>query len=470
MIAQTDIAIVGAGPAGMSAALAAAELGLKVTLIDAYRQPGGQYYKQIPPEFSAASTSKQQEQAGSLFRRLSHPHITLLTGTQVWGIYQGNLLALFGPQAPSQLQAQAVILATGAYDRPVAFPGWTLPGVITAGAAQTMLNSQRVLPGRRVLVAGSGPLPLALAASLLWAGAGVTALLEGSSQLARFKPQRLASLWGQYARLAEAAQYSWALLRARVPYRLGWGVVQALGTGSGGVEAAVIARLDAGWRPIPGSEQIVDCDTICLGYGFLPAAELCRLAGAQHSYQPRLGGWLPLRDQLMQTTIPGLYAAGDGAGIGGAPQAAVEGRIAGIAAAHRCRSPELSGEELAGLLSAERSALRREKRFQRLYAELFTPGPGLDELATQETIICRCEAIRLAQVQEAVALGADTVTAVKNLTRSGMGQCQGRLCAPLLAAQVARLTAQDRQAAGTLSPRPPIHPLPLAAVAQEDYS
>ena len=479
MTAPTDIAIVGAGPAGLSAAIAAAELGLKVTLIDAYRQAGGQYFKQMPPEFSVTPPSKQQKQAESIFGCLSHPNITLLTGTQVWGIYEGNLLALFGPQVPSQpvgtaeavttnrerLQAQAVILATGAYDRPAAFPGWTLPGVMSAGAAQTMLKSQHVLPGRRVLLAGSGPLPVALAASLLWAGAEVIALLEGSSQVSRFKPHRLAAMWGQWPRLTEAAQYIRTLLRARVPYRLGWGVVKALGTESGSVEGAVIAKLDSNWRPIPGSEEIVNCDTICLGYGFIPSTELSRLAGAQHSYQPRLGGWLPLRDQFMQTAIPGLYAAGDGAGIGGAPQATIEGRIAAIAAAHRGVSQQLTNAELTDLLSTELSALRREKRFQRLYGELFTPGPGLDELATEETIICRCETIRLAQVQEAIALGADTVTAVKNLTRTGMGECQGRLCGPLVAAQVARLTAQEKQAVGNLSPRPPIHPLPLTAVA-----
>ena len=470
MTAQTDIAVVGAGPAGMSAAIAAAELGLKVTLIDAYHQPGGQYFKQMPPEFKAAAKTQQQKQAELIFGRLAHPNITLFTGTQVWGIYEGRLLTLFGPQAPPQMQANAVILATGAYDRPVTFPGWTLPGVMAAGAAQTMLKSQRVLPGRRVLVAGSGPLPLALAASLVWAGAKVAALLEGSSQLARVKPNRLAAIWGQWSRLTEAAQYGWTLLRARIPYRLGWGVVKALGTETDGVEGAVIAQLDSGWRPIPGSEQIIDCDTICLGYGFVPSSELGRLAGAQHVYQPRLGGWLPRRDQMMQTTIPGLYVVGDGAGIGGAAQAAVEGRIAAVAAAQRCRSKEITGDELANLLRAELFALRREKRFQRLYGDLFTPGPGLDELATEETIICRCEAIRLAQVNDAVALGAGTLSAVKNLTRAGMGECQGRLCGPLLAAQVARLSGKDRQAVGTLSPRPPIHPLPLAAVAAGEYA
>jgi NADPH-dependent 2,4-dienoyl-CoA reductase/sulfur reductase-like enzyme len=470
MTAQTDIAVIGAGPAGMNAALAAAELGLKVSLIDAYRQAGGHYFKQMPPEFRATATTQRQKQAELIFGRLSHPNITLLTGTQVWGIYEGNLLTLFGPQAPPQLQANAVILATGAYDRPVAFPGWTLPGVMTAGAAQTLLKSQRVLPGRRILVAGSGPLPLALGAALVWAGAEVTALLEGSPQVTRFGRDRLVSLWGQWSRLTEAAQYGWALLRARVPTRLSWGVVQALGTERDAVEGAVIAKLDASWRPIAGSEQIVDCDTICLGYGFVPSTELCRLAGAQHTYQPRLGGWTPLRDQFMQTTIPGLYAAGDGAGIGGAAQATIEGRIAAVAAAQRCRSQAITGEELAGLLATELSALRREKHFQRLYGELFTPGPGLDELATEETIICRCEAIRLAQVIEAVALGADTVSAVKNLTRTGMGECQGRLCGPLVASQVARLCAKNRQAVGPFTPRPPIHPLPLGAVAGGEYA
>ena len=463
MRAQTGIVVVGAGPAGINAAIAAAESGAKVTLIDGYPRTGGQYYKQMPDEFRTAAPREAQG-VEALFGRYRRPEITLLPNTRIWNINESLLLNLQGPGAPPLLQAQAVILATGAYDRPAAFPGWTLPGVMSLGAAQSMLKSQRILPGRKILIVGSGPLLLALGAALRQAqGVEVVAVLEGSKELTRFKPERIAALWGQWTRLREGIDYVQTLRRAGVPYRLGWGIVRALGEES--VEGAIVAKLDHDWRPIPGSEQTLACDTICIGYGFVPETALGRLAGADHSFQPALGGWVPGRDEFMQTTLPGLYSVGDGAGIGGAAQAAVEGRIAGMAAAFRIDINGRTDSSLAQLVAPELSVLRRERRFQRLYGELFSPGPGLDELADGETIICRCEAIRLAEVRDAVNMGADTLGAVKGLTRAGMGECQGRICGPLLAGQVARLCGKERQAAGSFSPRPPVQPLTIGELA-----
>jgi len=459
--AETDVAIVGAGPAGLSAAIAAASSGANITLIDGYSQPGGQYFKQLPAEFTAMATTPHQHQAEVLFNQLNHPNITLFTDTLVWGIYEDNLLTLHGPQAPTRLQAKTVILASGAYDRPVAFPGWTNPGVMATGAAQTMLKHQRTLPGRRILLVGTGPLQLATAAGLIWAGAEVVAVLEGNSRLIDSALSRSFSMWGQWNRLVEGITYYRTLLQAGVPYRFGWGLVKVLGEARAGVEGAVIAKLDADWRPIPGTEQTVECDTICVGYGFVPSTELSRLAGAEHCYRTQLGGWIPVRDQFMQTTLPNLYAVGDGAGIGGAPLAMIEGRIAGLVAASRGQKGELP----ANMLTSEIKTLARERRFQQLYGRLFTPGAGLDALAEDDTIICRCETVTLAQVKDAISMGADTVTAVKGLTRTGMGECQGRICGSLVAAQVAHLTGRDVPAVGTYTARPPIHPLPLEVLA-----
>ena len=461
MTEQADIVVVGAGPAGLSAAIATAEAGVKVVLIDGYGQPGGQYFKQLPGAFTAAATTGHQRHAERFFRQIERPEITLLTETLVWGIYEDNLLTLYGPQAPDRLQARMVILATGAYDRPVAFPGWTLPGVMTAGAAQTMLKFQRIVPGQRVLLAGSGPLQLAVAAGLAWSGVEVVAVLE-AAQLFPAGLKRAAAMWDQWARLAEGFNYASTLWQAGVPYRLGWGIVSAHGSVTAGVKEAVIAKLDADWRPIPGTEQTVECDTICLGYGFVPSTELSRLAGVEHVYHPQLGGWVPVRDEFGQTTVPNLYVVGDGAGIGGASLAMIEGRLAGLAAARRCQEDTASVEHLSG---RDRVALARERRFQRMYGQLFTPGPGLNELADKDTILCRCEAVSLAQVEDAVAMGADSASAVKSLTRTGMGECQGRICASLVAAQIARLTGRQPEQIGTYTVRPPIHPLPLEVLA-----
>ena len=465
MTVQTEVAVIGAGPAGLSAALAAAELGVEVYLIDSYSRPGGQYFKQLPVEFSATTSTAHQHAAAALLARLDQPNLKVLSDTLVWGIYEDNLLTLAGPQAPARLQARAVILATGAYDRPVAFPGWTLPGVMTAGAAQTMLKQQRLLPGQCIVLAGTGPLQLAVAAGLVWAGAEVVAVLEGNPYLFKAGLSRVWSLWGQGARLAEGFTYARTLWQTGVPYRRGWGLVRAEGTPAGGVTGAVIAKLDSAWRPIPGREQRVACDTICVGYGFAPATELSRLAGAEHSYRPELGGWIPVRDQFLQTSVPHLYAIGDGAGIGGARLAQAEGRLAGLAAAYCISDDRLTDSQLVERLRPELKQVAREQKFQQLYGYLFTPGPGLAELVDDETVICRCEMVKLADVKAAIALGADSVSAVKGLTRTGMGDCQGRMCGPVVAAQVARLTGQDPAAVGTYTVRPPIHPLPLELLA-----
>ncbi len=241
-------------------------------------------------------------------------------------------LALRGPGAPSSLIAQVLILAPGASDRPIPFPGWTLPGVLTAGAVQSLVKRQRVLPGRRVLLSGTGPLQLAVAASLVRAGAEVIGVLEGAS-LGMAALRQAPAMWRHWARVREGWDYWRTLRSARVPYRIGWSVVEARGDGE--VQEALIAQLDRAWRPICGTEQTVAADTVVIGYGLTPATELSRLLGCAHAYRPQLGGYVPRRDALMQTSLPGVYAVGDGAGIGGAELAGIEGQIAAVAAAQR---------------------------------------------------------------------------------------------------------------------------------------
>ncbi len=265
MTEQVELAVVGAGPAGIEAALAAAQAGVNVTLIDGYPWPGGQYFKQVPAAFRADDRTRHQHEAAALLERLRLSDVRFLPDTDVWGAFPapdgGWELDLshrdgarYGPSDPSRVVAPALVLATGAHDRPLAFPGWDLPGVMTAGAAQTLVKSQRVLPGRRVLLSGTGPLQLAVAASLARAGAEVVAILEGLAPTPRALLP-LTALWGQWPRLAEGWDYGRVLASARVPYRFGRSVVEARGHDE--VEEAVIARIDPEWQPIPGTEQTV---------------------------------------------------------------------------------------------------------------------------------------------------------------------------------------------------------------------
>jgi NADPH-dependent 2,4-dienoyl-CoA reductase/sulfur reductase-like enzyme len=464
---QTEVVVVGAGPAGLSAALAAAQAGVQVTLIDNYRQPGGQYYRQPAAEFKTLQPESHQREGKLLEEKVTAAGVEIVTEATVWGAFEGNQLALYGPKSPPNLQAQVIILATGAYERVAAFPGWTLPGVMTTGAAQTLLKEQRILPGRRIVLAGTGPLQLVVAAGLVQAGAEVVAILEGSRPLQkalRHPLNAIAALWGQGDRLREGLNSQLVLRRAGVPYFTGWGVIAAHGQEE--VREVSIAQLDDEWRPIPDTCQTLACDTLCCSYGFVPATELARLLGAPCEWRPEAGGFVPIRDEHMRTKLPGIYAVGDGAGVGGGPLARIEGRIAGLAAAAQVKAKSSNGDETAILekITRLKPALRRERRFQQFYAGLFTPGPGLDELAQPDTIICRCEEVTPADIHEAVRLGADTLDAVKALTRCGMGNCQGRVCGPLAAAVVAQETGRTRAEVGQFRVRPPVFPTPLAAL------
>jgi NADPH-dependent 2,4-dienoyl-CoA reductase/sulfur reductase-like enzyme len=478
VIERVELAVVGAGPAGMEAAITAAEAGLEVTLLDSYPRPGGQYFKQAPignlsvPETLAKDIhTSRHRSAQAVFQRLERANVRVLADTLVWGAFpasdgEGWLITLHGTQTPRCLQAQALVLATGAYDRPIPFPGWTLPGVMTAGAAQILLKSQGVLPGRRILLSGTGPFQLAVAAQLIHYGAEVVGVLEGAAIGWRDAHYALA-MRGQWARLREGWSYWRALRRAKVPIRAGWAVIEARGDGK--VVEAVIARLDEDWGPIAGSRQTIPIDTLIVGYGFIPSTELGRVLGCQHDFRPDLGSYVPHRDDDMQTTLPDVYIVGDGAGIGGAELARLEGQIAGLAVAQRLGT--IDGATAQEAIARRQPALARERRFARLLSDLFTPGSDLYQLATDDTVICRCEDVRLGEIQDAVAGGARTTNEVKGLTRVGMGNCQGRVCGELVARAIAnQLGASeghlpDIEAAGIFTARPPIHPLPLSALA-----
>ncbi len=459
---HTDIAVVGAGPAGLSAAVAAAVAGASVTVIDAYSQPGGQYFRQPNPAVDPDPQEPHQRAGRELWHKASAAGVRFLNRTVVWGAFEDLRLAAYREDTAQaiELQADAIILAPGTYERVAAFPGWTLPGVITTGAAQTLLKEQRLLPGQRIILAGTGPLQLVTAAALVKAGAQVVAVLEGASPgeaILRQPGQTLAAVWGQSTRLKEGWQSWRTLKKAGVPYHRGWGIIAAEGKDS--LQAVRIARLDRQWRPIPGTERRLEADTLCLNYGFTPATELAQLFGVQLHWRPAQGGFVPRRDEQMQTNVPGLFIVGDGAGVGGAELAMVEGQIAGLAAARQV----LGDSTLTRRIEALQPALRREQRFQQFYARLFTPGPGLDELAAGDTPICRCEGVSKATIVQTIHAGADTMHAVKAVTRCGMGNCQGRVCGPLVAAILAQETGQSPERVGQFRARTPIFPVPLTA-------
>lgn len=462
------LVVIGAGPAGIEAAVTAASAGAEVALIDSSPRPGGQYYKQIPDSFSVDDKTDHFTQGQKLLQKLASSRVRVYQNTLVWGVFEASkpamyCLTLHGPDAPERLNAKAVILANGAYDCSIPFPGWDLPGVMTTGAALTMIKNQRVIPGKRVILTGTGPLQLAAAANLALVGAEVVGVLESAKNLVGRAIPYLPALWGQWDRMIEGMGYMKTMAGARVPYRLGRAVIEARGDEK--VSEVVYAKLDSEGKPVPGTEKTEKVDIVLMGYNVTPATEFFRLLECDMSYNPKRGGFVPRRSETLETSRPGIFGAGDCAGIGGAPMSMIEGRIAGYAAA--VRLGHSGNGQLAKAAARDQMALRREARFADMLGDLFAPPAGLYRLAKEDTILCRCEQVTLGQVREAVHCGAQTVADVKNITRTGMGNCQGRTCGSIIARILAAETGRSMADVHYYNIRPPVHPVPLSVI--EEY-
>jgi D-hydroxyproline dehydrogenase subunit alpha len=373
----------------------------------------------------------------------------VMTRTVALAIEGSEVVLATGGEPARRVAFRRLLLAAGAHDRPVAFPGWTLPGVLTAGGAQTLVKTQRVLPGKRMLFAGSGPLALAFPAQLHLYGATIAGVLEaGPLPNARDVAGMLAAARGNVALLRDAARYRAQLLRARIPLRYRRIVVRA--EGDGRVESVTHAAVDADWRVLAGSEETVPVDTLCVGYGFVPSVELPRLAGCAFGHDEDRGGPVVQVDEWMRTSVPGVLAAGDGTGVEGSYAAIHEGRLAALGAAL----------DLGAIATADaapiRARLARKRAFRNALTRMHRVGPGIFELATPDTIVCRCESVTRAAVE---AAGTSDIDVVKAFTRAGMGLCQGRNCQRLVAALIG--TSEHA------TPRLPARPVALGVIARE---
>jgi thioredoxin reductase len=311
---NTELAVIGGGPAGLCAAIEAARRGVEVTLIDENHQAGGQLFKQIHRFFGS-----EEHLAGirgitigdMLLEEARKLGVKTLLNTVAWGLFPDRTVGVTSSERAQTLEARQVVIATGAIENSLSFPGWTLPNIMGAGAAQTMVNVHRVLPGTRVLIVGSGNVGLIVAYQLLQAGAEVVAVVEALEGISGYQV------------------HASKIVRMGVPILCRHTITRALGTTC--VEKTEIAEVDASFRPVPGTERMLEVDLICIAVGLRPLAELAWMAGVRFVYQPALGGHVPVHDASMQTTLPGVYVAGDVSGIEEASSAMEEGRMAGIA-------------------------------------------------------------------------------------------------------------------------------------------
>ncbi|HEY1435611.1 MAG TPA: FAD-dependent oxidoreductase [Thermoanaerobaculia bacterium] len=388
-----DVAVVGAGPAGIAAACRAAESGARTLLLDEGLVPGGQIHRHRPG-------ASAPEAARSWIERLARSGASVLAGASVFDVVPeggGFRLAAESADGARVVTAGRLVLATGARELFLPFPGWTLPGVMGAGAAQALLKSGAIFAGRVAVVAGSGPLLLPVAASLAKAGAKVALVAEQAGWAS------LASFTGGLVRLPrkllEAARYRSAFSAA--PYRSRTWITEAKGADR--VESVVVTN--------GRTSRAVACDLAAVAYGLVPNTELARLLGCA------LRGGAIAVNALQQTSVAGVFGAGEPCGVAGLEVAVAEGEIAGLAAAGRA---DASAHALSAVRASGRTFAARMDRAFRL-------RPALRALARPDTIVCRCEDVTLAAVSSSASARES-----KLASRAGMGPCQGRVCGPAL--------------------------------------
>lgn len=463
---RRDLLVIGAGPAGLAAAVAAARAGATVALLDGAPRPGGQYWRHRAGDTGAGhhDWGKFAGLRAALDAAVSTHAIAYLADHPVWHLQRSDdgftAHVVHGGQA-REVHARAVVIATGAHDRQLPFPGWTLPGVFTAGGVQALLKGQGVLVGKRVVVAGTGPFLLSVAAGLLHAGATVPAVLEANRPTAMLRRPIAAAR--NVDKLVEGAGYMTALARHRVPYRLRHAVVAAHGEGE--LTAVTTAALDADWRVVPGSEQRIDCDALAVGYGFTPQVELAADLGCAMTRDAD-GSLVVVADEAQRTSVDGAWVAGEACGVGGSALALAEGRIAGLhAAAMLTGTPP---DATAAKRAAGRRALRRS--FADGLAVTFPVRPGWRTWVADETVACRCEEVTVGALRAAVTeLGATDARTAKLFARTGMGLCQGRVCGAATASLVAEACGREATAddLAAFARRPVAAALTLGQLAAE---
>jgi len=448
-VVTPEVLVIGGGAGGLSAAAAAAEAGAAVVLLDERARPGGQYYKQPARDGRPAHDDRQFADGRALIARARQAGVQIIGKAEVWGAFTPLDLAVLDETGFSIYRPRRLIVATGAYERGLPVPGWTLPGVMTTGAAQTLLRSYDVVPGRRVLIAGNGPLNMQVAVELARRGVEVVAVAELAPRLG---PRGAAALWGMAITSPGSLRDGIAMLaelqRRRVPVLFGHALL-----GVDVREGGLVARLGSG---------SFEVDAVCMGYGFLPSNELLRALGCRHGFDARRGHLITERDADCATTVPGIYAVGDCCGLGGARAAAAEGVIAGVAAAGRAPPPGLVRER-----DMARRDLARHRRFQDALWRLFAaPRPQ----PMPDAIVCRCQSVTFRDIEAALLEGLPSIGELKRRTRVGMGSCQGRYCAPLLAELLAQRQFRKLDEMALFAPRAPVKPVTISEISRPGKS
>ncbi len=446
-----DVVVVGAGPAGLAAATVAAEEGCSTLLVDENPGPGGQIYRAIAstPVTDRAVLGQDYWHGEGLVEAARTSGATILQGATVWSLDPSLEIGLSQGGHARMIQAHRVILATGAMERPFPIPGWTLPGVMTAGAAQTLMKASGLVPEGRVVLAGTGPLLWLLAAQMLRAGGAIEAILDTTPRANYWRalPHALGFLASPLF-----AKGLGLMREVRAKVRVLGGVTALAAEGKGHLAAIRFSRGE-------GREQRMEADRLLLHQGVVPNVNLAMAAGVQHRWDEIQLCWSPVLDSNGNTSVEGIAIAGDGAGIAGARAAEERGRLAGIAAA------KALGARTALDASRVAQALRRHEAGRAFLDRLYQPVKAFRVPDDDSTIVCRCEEVTAGQIRATVQLGCQGPTQMKSFLRCGMGPCQGRLCGLTVTETIAAARGLPPAEIGYYRLRPPVKPITLGELA-----
>lgn len=441
-----EVIVVGAGPAGLNAAVHAARSGCQVVLIDNGIRLGGQYWRHLPKERESLNYSLHYDFEKAVVLRdevSSHPRISVIAETQIWSAtttQEAVILRALSRSKPGVTSEEIVftttqlIVATGAYDRALPFPGWDIPGVMTPGAAQSLLKGHGVNAGKKMVIAGSGPFLLPVASSLAEQGVEIAGLLEARSPMRWFS--NIHTLLANPRKLFEGLHYARSLNRNAVRMRFNYAVIEAHahgeneGASAGTLAAVTIARIRNDFTKISGTERRIECDALAVGWGFTPDTSLAGVLGLVQKVgsDGAVVVAVDKRQIALETSSKiSIYAAGEITGVGGAALSLSEGAIAGLASA---RSLGKISEEI--YLNSTKALYRsrsKAAKFARALRDVYAIGDGWRTWLKPSTVMCRCEEVTCGQVDIAIReLGARTSRDVKLFSRIGMGMCQGRVC------------------------------------------
>ncbi|MGF7206329.1 thioredoxin reductase/bacterioferritin-associated ferredoxin [Skermanella aerolata] len=449
-----DLAVIGAGPAGLAAATLAARQGISTVLLDEQPAPGGQIYRSVTetPVRDPKVLGPDYWHGAGLVKPLQESGADYLPGTTVWSVSRNLEIGLSRDGAARILPAKHIILATGALERPFAVPGWTLPGVMGAGAAQVLLKSSGLVATGNVVLAGTGPLLWLLAWQYLRAGAEISAILDTTPR-ANWR-QAMPHMTG-FVRSGYIGKGLKLLLDVRRKVKVIGNVTALRAEGDGQVRSVV-------YRQGNGAEQRLPAETLLLHQGVIPNLNLANAIGCAQSWDDAQRCWAPQTDAWGATTVEGVSLAGDGAGIGGALSAEHQGRLTALDALHRLG--RIDRQQRDRDAAPHREALEKARQGRVFLDTLYKPAQDF-RVPSDDTIVCRCEEVTAAQVRDAVKLGCSGPNQAKSFLRCGMGPCQGRLCGPTVTEVIADARGVSPAEVGYYRLRPPVKPITLAELA-----